>query len=204
MGFKKTGCAAISKGYIRECCPRIPLSETNLCQWRTNISATAQVSLPTYPNGTGYIVNPMTIRGSLTKPFSLTPAPIPAPPGASTPNCLANSQSSAPIWTLTQFLYRSTERNPSLPGASYATQSPYNQTLQIELRNNANGVTQSCVFNDPVLDNTTDRWWGCFNATNLHTFPQYTIETYIQFNRDIGNIKVNQTWYCNDTEDGAP
>lgn len=145
----------------------------------------------------------MTIRGSLTKPVSLTPAPIPAPPDASTPNCLANSQDSLqPLWTVTRFYYESTER-AEIPSWN-ETLAPYNRTLEIELRNEANGFIQSCVLNDPILDSTTDKWWPCFNTTRLHTFPQYTIETYIQFNRDYGNIVVNQTWYCNDTEEATP
>ncbi|GAB1317059.1 hypothetical protein MFIFM68171_07269 [Madurella fahalii] len=150
----------------------------------------------------------MTLRGSLTKPVSLTPAPIPAPPNTDTPNCLVNSQHPyQPIWTLTRFLYQATKRgvdNFPAAGEVNGVLFPYNRTLEIELRNEANGFTQSCAFNDPILDNVTDRWWPCSYAKSPHTFPQRAIETYVQFNRDTGRLKVNQTWYCNDTQQAAP
>lgn len=150
----------------------------------------------------------MTIRGSLTKPVSLTPAPTPAPPRANQPNCLANSQHPYnPIWTLTRFLYQTTKRGvDNFPGGGSwnGVLFPYNRTLEVELRNEANGFVQSCVFNDATLDNITDRWWPCSYEKNPHAFPQWAIETYIQFNRDTGGFKVNQTWYCNDTQEATP
>lgn len=207
--FKKIGYAVTSRGYICKC-DALTLSlvaRLMVCN-RTNFSARTDLLLPTYYNETGYFVDPMTIRGSLTKPVSLTPAPIPAPPNTDTPNCLANSQHPYnPIWTVTRFFYQATKRgidNHPLAAEWNGVLFPYNRTLEIELRNEANGFIQSCAFNDPILDNVTDRWWPCSYAKNPHAFPQRAIETFVQFNRDTGEFKVNQTWYCNDTQLPTP
>lgn len=161
--------------------------------------------MPTYCNDTTCVAEHMTIRGSLDVPARLSPAPIPAPPGSDTPNCLVKSQLlNEPVWNVTRFLYKSTKRaviwSTEWDGILY----PFNRTLEVELHNLANGVTQSCTFNDPVLDELTDRWWPCFSVENPHEFPQRAIETYVSFNRDTGVLLVNQTWYCNDTQEGAP
>lgn len=162
--------------------------------------------MPTSCNNTGCVADPVTIRGSLTKPVTLTPAPIPAPPNASTPNCLANSQDlTKPLWTLTRFLYQTTNQTLTNYPIQWEGQPfPYGRTLRFSLRNEANGFTQSCDFDDPVLDGTIDRWWPCMDATPPHTFPQRAIETYFQFNRETGGLLINQTWYCNDTQEGTP
>jgi hypothetical protein len=148
----------------------------------------------------------MTIEGHLRKPVSLTPAPIPPPPNANTPNCMINSQKPGePIWTITKFLYMTTKRGfTNHFGSSNGELFPFNRTLEIVLRNDANGYTQSCVINDPAIDNATDKWWPCFRERAPHTFAKRAIETYVQFNKDTGLLRINQTWYCNDTQKATP
>ena len=172
---------------------------------RTNFSATSSTYLTIYPadsTASVYTAEPMTIRGMLTTPVSLTPAPIPPPPGSTNPSCLATSQrASGAVWTATRFFYQTTTLNYTT--YAYSGSSPWNRTLALELRNEATGVTQSCVFDDPILDNPVDRWWRCGNAPNPHASPQRAIETYIHWNSSTSELRFNQTWYCNDTPSGV-
>ena len=136
-------------------------------------------------------------------------APLRAPEGASTPNCLWTSrqgdQYTSP-WRLTRFLWQATTVKTTyyFQGAErpydLAQPSPFNRTLQVELKNMANNFTASCVFNDNFLDGETDKWWPCFRdraSQDEHMRPlQRSIETWVQFSAKTGQLVLNQTWYC--------
>lgn len=83
--------------------------------------------------------------------------------------------------------------------------APYSRTLQLTLTNNANNYTTSCTLDDSALDNSTttaQTWFSCLPITtnsSLQTYPQYPIETYILLDPSTSTLKINQTWYCNDT-----
>lgn len=170
-----------------------------------------RVTVPVYNSGNGILVaEPMTIRGAYWLGNTLwEPARIPGPPNSKTPGCLARSQSEIlNVWTITQFLYQRTTiavsggifNFPNPPGPV-----PYNRTLQLSLVNNANGYTTSCSFSDPFLDDLSpDLWLPCNPTAPLHSFPIYTIPTSIAFNILTGELRVNQTWYCDDSSRGTP
>ena len=146
-----------------------------------------------------YTSEPITIRGTLTKPVSLAPAAIPPPPGSTNPGCLATSQRpGGDVWTATRFLYQTTTLNVTSYVYRGGYPLPWNRTLAFSLRNEATGITQSCVFNDPVLDNPVDRWWRCGDAPNPHSTSQRSIDTYIHWNSSTSELRFDQTWYCND------
>jgi hypothetical protein len=71
----------------------------------------------------------------------------------------------------------------------------------VDVINGATNVRASCAFNDAVLDGETDKWWPCFRdrATQDEHLPllQRNIETWVQFSSKTGQLRVNQTWYCN-------
>jgi len=177
----------------------------------TNFTAIANLTIP------GLVPGPMTIKGSLTKPVLRAPALIPAPPGSDSPICRYGpfpypiipfggpAEPPKDMWTLTRFFYES-KKGGLKPGTFNGTLDPSwvreisRPSLEFELRNEAIGFTQSCKFTDDFLHRTTDHWFHCADPKPLHAFPRYSIETYFQFNRDLGTIKVNQTWYCDGKE----
>ncbi|KAK3381155.1 hypothetical protein B0H63DRAFT_560892 [Podospora didyma] len=174
--------------------------------YSTDFHAEAEVYLPLYCAAGLCIGEQMKIKGYLTKPILLHPSAPPAPEGASTPDCFVNSHADQrlwrEVWTITRFFWQATTAriDKYFSGQS----SPFSRTLQLTLQNNANNVVSSCEFDDAVLDGPTDRWWPCFRQ-NPHDSPlKRVVETYIQFNATKGQLTINQTWYCNDTQAGTP
>jgi hypothetical protein len=122
---------------------------------------------------------------------------------ASNQSCLPDLENSfQKVWTLNKFLYQGTERGfDNYPNADAwnGRLFPYSRTLEMELHNDHGGFTTTCAFDDPILDNATDKWWHCSSQQDPRILTDVPIETYIQFNRTTGHLSVNQTWYCNDT-----
>lgn len=156
------------------------------------------------------------LKGTLLKPIPITPASVPAPPNTDYPDCTRFSDDAAwrSTWGFSHFLYESTRRAsiPSYPGALEISDPqvqsklvPYARTLQLTLTNYANNYTTSCTLDDPALENTTtaaQRWFSCPPLTtslSLHSYPQYPIQTHILLDHSTSTLKINQTWYCNDT-----
>jgi len=150
----------------------------------------------------------MLIEGQLTKPTYLSPETIQGPQGASTPQCLFNSGLTGWTWTVEHFFWQATTvMMVSHGGISWYSPAPWNRTLQVQIRNAATGVYASCAFNQASLDGETDRWWPCFRdgQQDPHALPlQRVVETYVQFSARTGQLAINQTWYCNDTEAATP
>ncbi|KAK3987519.1 hypothetical protein QBC44DRAFT_118739 [Cladorrhinum sp. PSN332] len=109
---------------------------------------------------------------------------------------------SSNLWTLSQFLYQTTNLTSNvgilMPGRF---PNPRANILQLTLHNEANNHTQSCSINDTALSTTkaADRWWPC-HAQPAPSLYSRTVETYILFNRDAPTLSINQTYFCsNDT-----
>ena len=181
--------------------------------YSTNFTAAGDASIPSNTSTTT-----STIRGSLLKPVPLTPTRAPAPPNANNPGCTRSLEGASwpwrSIWGFSHFLYESTRRATvySSPGLSDFSDPiiqrnlvPYTRTLQFTLTNYANNYTASCTLDDPALDNATttaQTWFSCPPLTtnsSLHRYPQYPIQTYILLDHSTSTLKINQTWYCNDT-----
>ncbi|KAK3299785.1 uncharacterized protein B0H64DRAFT_379148 [Chaetomium fimeti] len=132
-----------------------------------------------------------------------------APRNANNQTCLPELEDSFQrVWTLNKFLYQATQRAfANFPPNNIPFNDefvPYNRTLEIELHNELGGFTTACAFDDPILDNATDKWWHCTSTEGPRALPNLPIETSIQLNRTTGGLLLNQTWYCNDTTDGGP
>jgi len=150
------------------------------------------------------------IKGRLTQPVQLFPAPVQSPEGILTPSCLRASSAGSTRpwespWSITHFLWQSTTLLTDIHGSigwpMLGLPQALNRTLQVVLSNSANGVTASCTFNDRELDQETDRWWPCFrdHSQEPHRPPlQRTVETWVQFSAKTGRLRINQTWYCAD------
>lgn len=196
---------------------------------RTNFTAVARVVIATYRSGNNTLLaDPMLIHGTLPDLNNFVPARIPAPPGASTPGCTARSQSNREdVFTVTKFLYQATNISTAWPYGTIIGGTPYypsdsnpwphNRTLQIEFRNEATGLLSSCTFSDPVLNSPYDetlasRWWPCPllspapppSGPQKHSFPVYEVQSHFNFNFTSRVLRLNQTWFCNDTQSAAP
>ncbi|KAK3342066.1 hypothetical protein B0T25DRAFT_358152 [Lasiosphaeria hispida] len=174
-----------------------------------------EITLPLYcSSGICTVDSPFRVKGRLTSPVELSPAPLPPPEGASTPNCLWNSQRTggqdSPLG-LSRFLWQATtvRTTTHYPGYEPIVGQPssFNRTLQVEVKNAATNVTTACAFTDPVLDGETDRWWPCFRdraSQDEHMAPlRRAVETWVQFSAKTGQVRVNQTWYCSSPDGGA-
>jgi len=171
-----------------------------------------EARIPLYCSGAVCTADPMLIEGRLTKPLYLSPAQLPGPEGANTPSCLFNSDLRAWTWTLEHFLWQTTTLMMHNNGGIWSQPYPYpsNRTLQVQIRNAATGVHASCTFNDvndSSLDGETSKWWPCYRSQQQdpHQPPmQRIVETHIQFSAKTGQLAINQTWYCNDTQFATP
>lgn len=197
------GCAVIQMANTRTHFPALsPLNHirrlTRLSS-STTFAADGNGPMPVYctaDDGKTCRASKTRIQGTLTQPLYLTPAPVPDPPNTKFPGC--TSSSSLPKWTLYNLLYYSTEW-----GGYHPDDDTTVRHLEVEITNQANNFTQSCVIDDPALDGPNDKWFQC-SSVPQNTFPDYVIETYIQFNEETQRLALNQTWYCDDTEDGPP
>ncbi|KAK0644442.1 hypothetical protein B0T16DRAFT_392794 [Cercophora newfieldiana] len=170
-----------------------------------NFPNESQARIPLYCSGTICTADPMLIEGRLTKPVHFTPAQLPGPEGANTPHCLFNSDLRPRTWTIEHFLWQTTtlSMHPR-DGIDYLWPYPWNRTLQVTIRNAATGVHASCTFTHASLDGETDTWWPCYRLEPHAPPVQRIVETYIQFSARTGQLAINQTWYCNDTQVATP
>lgn len=158
--------------------------------------------------------NQHTVRGVLYRPAYIVPEPVAPPPGADKTGCTALSQSS-PEWILHGFKfeekrdwwvyvdhrdgttppYNSGDLTP-LPPVS--TWGPATNTISIQLRNKANGYGISCNFTVSDADLAAKKWLRCYSDS------QTWIDTHIQFDVATAQLRINQTWYCSDTDASKP
>ncbi len=145
--------------------------------------------------------NRQVIKGAITAPVgNFIPAAIPPPPGAMQPGCTARS--GFPSWLMH---FRFEETRYGRASGNQAVPTNWRQpssSLKLELRNEANNFTQVCTIttsnNASVLAQT---WNRCFPDTGL---AQRYIETYFRFNQTSAELRVNQTWFCSDTDPSEP
>ncbi|KAK5655527.1 hypothetical protein OQA88_5458 [Cercophora sp. LCS_1] len=146
--------------------------------------------------------NRQVVKGQLIAPVNgFTPSTIPPPPGAMQPGCTARS-GTYPSWFM-HFRFEETRYGR----ASGNRPLPLNwqqaaRILQLEIRNEANNYTQRCTIS--TYDNATvsaQTWRRCFPDTGI---AQRYIETYLKFNQTSAELRVNQTWFCSDTDPSQP
>ncbi|KAK5658126.1 hypothetical protein OQA88_2682 [Cercophora sp. LCS_1] len=142
-------------------------------------------------------------RGQLQRPAQFDPLPVPPPPGADRVGCTTTSQS--PKWVVHSFRFeekrtlRTTYQTPAPPVSAWPG-APKN-TLSLQLRNRANDYTVACQLDVANEDLAAKKWLRCFPDTGR---AQHFIETYVQFDLPTAQLRINQTWYCNDTDPSRP
>jgi hypothetical protein len=136
------------------------------------------------------------VRGSLSKPVSIVPGLPPSPPNTDYTGCTANSN--RPFWMIKNLKYR--REWTGLIAGVYISQK---RSLDLEILNYANGYVETCSVADEAIDGANDKWIRCSREIP-HTYPRYAIDTYVHFDIKSRRIAVNQTWFCNDTEQGIP
>jgi hypothetical protein len=146
------------------------------------------------PGGTCIPVKdkPLLIEASLTSPFPITPAPVVGPDGHDMKGCTAESKT--PSWTL-----RGTQLNiRTVYGNDGASRS---QSLTVQLINNVTGYITSCGGvsngNDPIA-------LSCFAQEPYRRQEKYQIQTNALFDTVNYNLKVNETWFCDDVDAATP
>ncbi|KAH8660165.1 hypothetical protein BX600DRAFT_54663 [Xylariales sp. PMI_506] len=81
---------------------------------------------------------------------------------------------------------------------------PNEQQLAFGVVNSANQVSTQCFLsnymtNGQTWDDQGTRWYPCLDQTVVDSQNQtYTVKTSTQFNWNLFNVTVNQTWACED------
>ncbi len=157
--------------------------------------------------------NRHSVKAQLQRPVQWTPAPVPPPPGADRRGCTTASH--IPSWTIHNFRYEH-ERSILLfngetlppvsewPLGSYFPQQA-SRIMSIEIRNQATNHLQTCTIQsfDGKLTDTdiATQWYRCYPDTGLAV---HFVETYIQFNPATAELRVKETWFCDDTDPNKP
>ncbi|GAB1319314.1 hypothetical protein MFIFM68171_09524 [Madurella fahalii] len=151
------------------------------------------------------------VQGMLTEPIALRPNRPPPPPGIKTPGCTAAS--ATPRWTLSNIRQR---QEKLMVVSAFVGILRRTGILDFDLHNHANNLTTHCHIEGEELTNYTgyplqqdtiryDKWWSCdVNASDPHQFPKYNVSTMVQFDKRIGFLGLNHTWYCSDEGDDHP
>lgn len=147
-------------------------------------------------NGRVCTANRHTVKGELYQPVSLIPQPIPPPPGANRPGC--TSTSVPPNWSITKFRYDEIRSRGGYPADPWSAPS---RAIQFAVDNPAINFTQECRITIPSTANLTTDWFRCYSDPGL---IQHPIQTYVHLNPATGEISLNQTWYCADTDPSSP
>ena len=150
------------------------------------------------------------VKGELQVPFRLTPVAITPPPGTNLAGCTAKS--ATPRWVVSRFRFEETRKTTRLGSAARTPPTPGSwgyptRLINLSLTNSANDYLQSCTsysfetaYSRPNSGPVTP-WIRCFPENSV---AQRYIETYIQFNTTSGVLRLNQTWYCSDTDPLRP
>lgn len=194
---------------------RLSIREDWLCgdpkgTYQTNFTAVGDIEV-------GSLVSnePVIIKGSLVKPVSFTPSTASViPPNINAPGCIPPDGANYLFsWGLLNFIYEAERRYTGFGKENrdvwdpdvQRRLAPYSHRLDVTLINPANNYTISCAINDTALDGSfATQWFSCpplsaGGRDSVHAYPQYAIQTYINFDRDTKVLGVNQTWYCNNT-----
>ncbi|KAK3995329.1 hypothetical protein QBC44DRAFT_320892 [Cladorrhinum sp. PSN332] len=172
---------------------------------------------PSSPGGqaTTCVANRQYIKAQLQRPVQWSPDLIPPPASALHPGCTGNSQ--IPSWVIHKFRYEderaifwfAEDPNP-LPPISQWPFGPYypwdpSRTITLEIRNQANNNLQTCQLRSFSRTETdaqfARRWHRCHPDTGNSI---HYIETYVQFDPSTANFRVNETWFCGDTDPSKP
>ncbi|KAI0521057.1 hypothetical protein F5B22DRAFT_36429 [Xylaria bambusicola] len=146
-------------------------------------------------------------EGTIHEPVRyLAPAPIPPPPDKSVPGCTQRSLQFSRFIAQKIFYYHLWfTANPD-DDHHYINNGAYEErSLAVEILNEANNHIATCVFqNSGPGDWANGQWFPCFEPTARHTFPKYSLETWVQFDSTTNKLALNQTWYCDDTQEATP
>lgn len=147
--------------------------------------------------------NRHTVKGILRKPIRYQPATIPPPPGATRQGCTSGSV--IPSWTVRNFRFEETRSTRTIRTQALPPLSRWSvkRNLTLDIWNSAIDYATSCSITLPGdwPTNGTGPWLRCFPDTGI---AQRFVQTYIKFNSSSAELKVNQTWYCSDTDPLQP
>jgi len=153
------------------------------------------------------LANTTFIKGSLTEPVELTPAIIPPPPNIDNPGCIPTS---APSWGLEGFSYNLTSTPLYFQNGRALGPTPV-ETLEVTIRNTANGLTVRCrnradSINLFYFAYPYPGWHLCDQPepSTVNAYAPYPIRTYVYIDRLNNVFGVNQTWYCAGKDDNNP
>ncbi|KAI0165406.1 hypothetical protein GGR52DRAFT_585442 [Hypoxylon sp. FL1284] len=146
-----------------------------------------------------------TYQATMQKPVpNLVPAPPPPPPNTDTPGCTVISERD-PRWLLDDLVAYHVWFDAHIDPGSGTALRWSEHSLTVNIRNTMNDYNASCVItNRNTPEYNAETWFPCFAETERHTFPKYTLETWVKFDMTRHHFSFNQTWFCNDTEEGIP
>ena len=154
------------------------------------------------------------------------------PDSASTPGCTARS--SRPSWTINHIAYTTNVTfwdSPWVDSHGWRIHPEDNLTqydsvthrLEIILTHNPSSAEVRCFFDDATSFATESekldwlsqfragKWLRCRDPDAHSVRPLFEIDTWVSWTPDItvenatyALLKINQTWYCADTESGIP
>jgi hypothetical protein len=181
-----------------------------LTMTRTAFQASKHISMPfncTDTDGhTVCLANQVFVRTGILNPVSIEPPFYSLPANLSVQGCTAASLQ--PSWVINKLHFEQTRfalRIGDRAVPDFQNTGARNNSMELEIQNTANKYTESCIITDPVLNsiNDTTKWLRC-SSSNGTGNTQYAIETYVQVNVTDGSVKVNQTWFCDDTNPTSP
>lgn len=143
--------------------------------------------------------SPLLVKGSLLLPVAIKPAYANGPIGHATPGCTAASQN--PSWTLSEIYFFDQAGNDSVNSTAW-------QNFNLLVTNPAINYEVNCIPGGPAdtvtsLPSTVNL--GCaggeFQSAEVDT---YQLSTSASFDITTFDFTLNQTWYCDDTDQGKP
>ncbi|KAI0197853.1 hypothetical protein F4808DRAFT_287369 [Astrocystis sublimbata] len=144
-------------------------------------------------------------NGTIHAPIeNLVPAPVPPPPHTLAPECTQRSLQFTHFIARKIFFYHLYfTMNPAVHNPWVSDDTWEDISLAVEIQNPANEYTATCVIkggDQGEAEWEDDRWYPCFEPAAKHTFPKYSIETWVQFDSITKAFSLNQTWYCDDRD----
>ncbi len=140
----------------------------------------------------GAVDSPLLVKGSLLSPVAVTPAYAQGPTGHSKPGCVAASQN--PSWALSTMYYVH-QKGPGITSSNFILQAV----------NPAIGYQTGCMAGNPPEGNSTVMPLVC-NGQEFGNYgsDRYHITTDAVFDTATFRFTMNQTWYCDDVDEGKP
>ena len=136
------------------------------------------------------------IRGTLSKPITITPAWADGPDGHDKPGCQAASKS--PLWTLDTVIF--------INETGDGTSAIPSQSIQFAVTNNATGEVQGCLMyflagpgEDPAVRMTCGG-----GGPGMGRRSRYNVQTNTVFYPRSRQFNINQTWFCDDVDAARP